>query len=475
MLQSTANKEHILAMASSLCFLLLSTNIYAQEKDPVADVTETADTLSETSNTQPDTPANIKSRIILTNGDRLTGQPHSVNENGNLSFTSKSLRSKAEFPINKILTLELDTWEERKQVDTVARIQLQPSFRETIGDTITGELHGLTSDSIEIKTWYGGIINIKRSMAKSWTSSEKEKPWEFHNGSLISKSSQSIGRDVGLKEKSHVRFKVQWESSMRFRIHFYSSDITDSSPDAYYDVNFNRTYAYLRTRGRGGRAGGGRWKQIRNTLNGTQAQFDIFMDRKAGIFTIYIDGKQACILQSQNPDPENLGTGLSFIAEERYPIEISSISVSPWNGSTLPNQKLPAEDDNTEQKDPETEEPPHHIVLQNGDEVPGTAGKVQDGLMVVETEYTPIRIPINRIKSLRQGNSEEQPRKYSKDVRAWFHDGNHITLRLASFTDGKISGYNQALGEVAFDLKAFNKIDFHIYDQKYNDLRSKDN
>ena len=115
MLQSSANKEHILAMASSLCFLLLSTNIYAQEKDPVADVTETADTLSETSNTQPDTPANIKSRIILTNGDRLTGQPHSVNENGNLSFTSKSLRNKAEFPIDKILTLELDTWAERKR------------------------------------------------------------------------------------------------------------------------------------------------------------------------------------------------------------------------------------------------------------------------------------------------------------------------------------------------------------------------
>ena len=55
--------------------------------------------------------------------------------------------------------------------------------------------------------------------------------------------------------------------------------------------------------------------------------------------------------------------------------------------------------------------------------------------------------------------------------RAWLHEGGFITLRLESFKDGKINGFNQAMGDVSFELSAFNRIDFLIYDDKANKLR----
>ncbi|BDS05758.1 hypothetical protein NT6N_07980 [Oceaniferula spumae] len=470
-----------------------------QEAAPAEAVAKDGEKPKEKS--EPEKDAAVKSRIFLTNGDKLSGMPHGVDGQGNLEFTSESLRQKAGFPIDKVLSLELDTWKYRPRPETIARIQLYPSFGEASGDTLLGALHELTPDSIKLDTWYGGVISLKRSMVKSlqiisngpgsyygpnnlneWTLTHGNGSWNFQNGALHSVSDGGAGRDVGLTEKTHISFDTQWKTSMRFRIQLYSSDVKDSSPDAYYDVNFNRSYAYLRTRGKvangGNIARGGRWKQLNLPRDQTQAHFDIFVDRKTGTLTIYIDGLRACVLQSQSPDPENLGTGLAFVAEERYPIEISGITVTPWNGTTFPNQKFDlkpggvpeAPADDTEKK--EDEKPPHRIILKNGDEVPGTVGKVQDGRMIIETEYTPIRIPIKRIKSLSLGDDGEQPRKYREDVRAWFHDGGHVTLKLASFEDGKISGTSQAFGDVTFDLKAFSRIDFHIYDKKHNELRN---
>ncbi|MBT8043816.1 MAG: hypothetical protein KJO79_02600 [Verrucomicrobiae bacterium] len=464
------------------------------QKDEITEVTKEA-----TDSQKPTKPKKPSSRIYLTNGDKLSGLPESIDDEQRMLFKSESLRQTAAFPLANVLALNLDTWKESPKIDTIARIELQSRFRETHGDTILGELKELTPDSIKLNTWYGGEITLKRSMVKSlkiisnapgnyygpngiqeWEVSGGTSAWDFQHGSLISHASGGVGKDVGLREKSHISFDAKWQSSMRFKFRVYSSDVTDTTPSAYYEISINRSYAYMRTRGKSARGarilGGGRWKQIASRPEGNQARFDFFINRTTGSVTIYINNLRACMLQSQNPDPENLGTGLSFHSEDRYPIEISGITVTPWNGTTLPKPKAKA---TAEKKDGDADDdksenlPPHRIVLNNGDEVPGTVGKVEDGRMVIETEYTPIRIPIKRIKSLNLGDSGEEPKKYREDIRAWFHSGGFVTLKLDSFKDGEVSGYSQALGDVTFDLSAFSRIDFHIYDDEANETRKK--
>ena len=473
----TPNKAYGLALAIGLS--LVPTYLHAQEKEKP----------------QPTESTKLKSRILLTNRDSLTGQPHRLDEEGNLEFTSESLRSKVKFPLDKLLSLELDTWKYRKRPETMARVELHPTYREPQGDTLLGSLTELTPESIKLDTWYAGEITLNRKMVKSlqilnsgpgsyygpnsiqeWTLTGGKSSWKFKNGTLKSDGTGSIGRDVGLTEKSHLQFKASWEKSMRFRILLYSNDVKDDNPDACYDVNFNRTYVYLRTRGKAAQVGllgrAGKWKPVKvNTVNNT-AIFDLFMDRKTGTITVYINNQLSCVLQSQNPNPADLGKAISFVSEERYPIEISALTVSPWNGTSFPNQVNGIEPTD---KDTDKKTPPHRIVLKNGDEVPGTVGKVEDGRMTVETEHTPIRIPLKRIKSLNLSDHGEQPRKYGKDVRAWFHDGGYLTLRLDSFKDGKVTGFSQAFGDVSVDLKAFSKIDFHIYDIEYKKLRGESN
>jgi len=462
----------------------------------------------KTETKKDESPAPPTSRIFLTNGDRLRGEAQSIDAHGNLLFDAESLRDLVAFPIDNVLSLNLDDWKEQKRPDTLARVKLQPRFSENNSDVILGTLDELTPESIKLNTWYGGVITLKRSMVQSlriinnspgsffgpnnlseWTLSGGKGTWQFHNGALVSRANGGIGRDVGLTEKSHISFDVTWTKSMRFHLLIYSSDITKNRPAAYYDLNLS-SYMSLRTVGKIAKGrqqfGGGRGQGVQLPQDIDRSHIDIYANRKTGTFMVYMDGDRVCLLQSTRPDPENLGTGLSFIAEERYPIEISGITVTPWNGTSLPNQIQSidpdlANDQDSEDADPEADEDkkndtppkkaPHKIILNNGDEVPGTVGKVQDGKMIIETEYTPIEIPIKYIESLSLGDIGEQPKKYKGDVRAWFHQGGHITLKLISIKDGKIRGSSQAVGDVTISLAAFNRIDFHIYNKKANKLR----
>lgn len=450
-----------------------------------------------------DQPAPTSSRVFLTNGDKLSGQPILIDTKNDLHFESDSLRQSATFPLHNIISLKLDGWKPLERPETLARVQLKPRFRENSSDTILGELHELTPESIILDTWYGGIITLKRSMVESlniinnspgsyfgpnnikeWTMTNGDSSWEFLHGALSSRASGGIGKDIKLREKSHISFKLEWSNSMRFRVQLYSNDVSKKHPEAFYDINFNRNYSYLRTYGKipkgAQRQGGGRWQQFTVPADSNQVQIDIYANRKTGTFTIYLNGQRASLLQSLTPDPENLGTGFAFVAEEKYPVKISDLSITPWNGTSLPHTTktiAPEAPDNEE--DPEHEEDssaeeeasPNIIILNNGDEVPGTVGKLQDGRMIIETAFTPIRIPIKRIKSLSLGDTQEEPKKYAGDIRAWFHQGGFITLKLTSLQDGTLKGFSQAFGDLSLKLSAFNQIDFHIYDQKANKLR----
>jgi hypothetical protein len=310
-----------------------------------------------------------------------------------------------------------------------------------------------------------------------WSTPGGDDSWQFRNGKFISQTSSSIGKDVKLREKSQVSFTAEWPSSMRFKLRLYSSDVTSGSPSAYYEININRSYAYLQTRGQvangGGRLfAGARWRPIKVNTDNKRARFDFFTDRKAGIVNLFINGEQVCTLQSKSPDPKDLGTGIEFIAENKYPVEISNIIVTPWNGTQLPTKKV-SEIESPDQKTKNKETQPNKIILINGDEVPGSVGAVKDDHITVETEFTPINIPIERIKSISLGDIREEPKKYRGDIRAWLNDGGVITLRLDSFKNDKINGLNQAMGEVSLDLSAFNRIDFSIYDTKAKGLRDK--
>lgn len=426
--------------------------------------------------------------LLLKNGDQIIGHPHDIGDNRLLTFDSKHLQASAEFPLANVVSLKFDYQAPAMDAGIQARVKLRPRFQEPTGDTIQGEIKELTPESIKLSTLFGGSISLKRSMVKSlemvntgagvyhgpntiheWV--ESDNAWDFSDEGLVSRSNGSIGKDLGITERAHLGFTAAWENHMRFKILLYSNSLTQKNSKAHYQVNITPSHIYMATLGhpRDGVfiPGGDRWQAIPNRPHAKKAKFDFYLDRKAGIINVYIDDTRACTLQSRQPDPTNLGSSLVFIAEERYPIKISKIVLGSWSGS-LPDLR-PAP--NATAEVPDDKKSPHKILLANGDVIPGTVGVVEQGRMIIETEHATIKVPTEKIESLRLGGSTEDPKKYRDDIRAWFHTGGFVTLKLNKLANGKVSGYSQAMGEVSFDLNAFKRIDFHVYNREAVEIR----
>ena len=437
----------------------------------------------------------LQAKLLLSNGDRLSGSPKFINTQ-QLALDSAYLNEPATFDVSQILAIRMDQGAITPTPEIFTRIQLQNRNQETNGDTLIGQLKELNEDNIKLDTEYSETLTLKRSMVQSlnivskrqghyrgpnsiheWQTSTKPLPaanesWRIKNQRLEFEgaSAESIGKNVGLRKKSQISFDLTWDTHMNFQLQLYSSDVKSPTPSACYQFNFDSYAVVMITRTKGKESDPSRQRFAQRPYPGTKkAHFDVCINQETGIATIYINGKQACIMQSPIAEPDDLGTGLTFVSHRLRPISISNIHVSPWNGIPLGKLARNQADDDI----PTEAKQPHDIILMNGDSVPCTVGVIQDGRMIVNTKHTPIRIPIEKIKSINWKDKREEPKKYKGDVRAWFHHGGFITLKLTSITEDKLSGYSQALGDVSIDLAAFSKIDFNIYNASANELRQK--
>ena len=446
--------------------------------------------LSLSSLADEDLNSSRKAALLFSNGDKLTGSPQFNNGENELNLQSDYLEQAAKIPLSNLLSIEFEDMASAQNAEIFTRVALHHRNQETSGDVLTGQVKELTSDNIILDTWYGGTLTLKRSMVQSldiislsagqyrgpsslneWhTSSEGElRSWRFNGNELICPgiATESIGKDIGLRKKSQISFDVVAQQRLNFQLQLYANNIEKLKPSAYYQFQFDNYRATFTTRtsGRDGRA-----MSQRLNINTTKKNyhFDIYIDRESGITAIHIDGERKCIMQSNNPNPDDLGTGIRFVANPVNPISISNITVYPWSG-------IPPEQDvaQASTKPEQAPEDPHNIILLNGDKIPCKVGIIKDDRMIVDTKHTPIRIPINKIRSISLGDKREEPKKYKGDIRAWFKNGGYVTLRLSSLSAERINGYSQATGDVSMKLSAFSRIDFNIYGVDANKRREK--
>ncbi|MGJ8677754.1 MAG: hypothetical protein ACSHX0_09575 [Akkermansiaceae bacterium] len=425
---------------------------------------------------------NLAAQLLFQNGDILSGSPSTLDKENNISFLSDIFRKPTSFLLSEIIALKLDNAEESTLAADSARIEIQNRYNQEQGDIIIGQLQELTPEHIILNTAYAGIIQIERPMVKSfkiipkdpghyygpnhkneWSSESPDSDWSFKNGTLTTNSSNLIGMDVGMRPNSYISFHCDHGSNMNFSLRLFSSDPISENPDAACTMIVSRSSASIRAtnniiKNNAVRATTRQRINIENIEN--TSHFEIFTNAELGLVHLYIDGVQACNLRIGALELQQLGTGLSFESSTNTKFSISDIVVNPWDGMTLPQAT-----------DAEISAQPHHITLINGDLVPGTVAKVEDGHMVVDTEYTAIRIPLNKIKSLNLGKDGDQPIMKSGDIRVSLHNGSHMVFRLDELTETHISGYGQAIGDIKLKLSAVDRIDFNIYDHEMTPIR----
>lgn len=428
------------------------------------------------------------STLEFANGDAFSGELRKWEDN---QITIKNPYIKNETTLRDATLLKLDlptsgeTTISNEEIDHEASIFIKGRHnQQRASDQLKGQLTQITDDLITLDTSYAGNITIDRKFItnmeisskrssiysgpnslEEWNLPDSEDAWFFRDGALIGgKKDGQISKDVGLDELSHISFNIDWKSSLNFRLFLFSNDAKKSRPTSYYELVINSRSFYMRKYHKEAGSESLATSDRSSRLDGSDTAFvEVFANSKQGIFHLYIDGEHSATFTDRAPDPDTFGSAIHFTNRVRSPMRLRNLRIATWSG-TLPT----AEEQETFA---ELKGEGQRILLKNGDAILGKLGEIKNGILVVDTKHTPIRIPVAGMRTVQMKGSfkeKHSPKMEKGDVKAYFKDGGWVIFKLESITNESITGYHQAFGTKTFDLSAFSQIEFNIYDRQLN-------
>lgn len=448
----------------------------------------------------------VAGTIFFINGDSIAGQITDWNED-NISLTSQDLVDPVTFSTNKILNVTL-----KDNRDSI--IEVDPNQDETtliinnrdnqkgLHGMIKGGFSNIDDTHVTLNTNYAGKIKVlKKFITKmeidskqgylylgpksldEWYNNSLVPSWEYTNNSLIGgERAGNLGQDMNLPEEASISFDLSWKNDEYLSLYLFSSDHEQSTPNDYYKLtisrgkitfykyNNGRTQSHITSENKQKLAGQFRGQVVQPSINpkDLHAHYDIYMSKSKGKFHIYRNGIKLDTYTDSEPSPDKFGKAIQIISANKSPVRIKNLSISKWSGH-IPSD-VDAETFAKIKGDGE------RLLLKNGDILLGRIGKVRDGSMQIETLYTPLNIPIVRMRSidLTSSNVKEEPIMYENDIKCWFKDKGWIILKPISIKGNTLTAYHQALGDNKFDLNIFKRIDLHIYDKNANSNRKSD-
>ena len=444
----------------------------------------------------------VLSTLSFADETSIIGTPLSTDGKEKLmKFVSPSLDGEFLLKTDQLLEMELDTKGIDSKADHYALATIEPRHDKSPPlDRIRGRLLHLDDDSLTLETAYAGNLTLKRSMVSAldiysespnfyngptgpegWVASsgEVEESWTFRDRAMISKGTTGIARQVNFPDRSVIKFTVGWKTSPSFKILFLSNTGDTENPSAAFNLSVRSSYVSLYHSA--GLQRRNLFSESTNSLQSVQeAEISIYLDKaEDGASALYIGGERVGSWSGVDASAD-MGDWLHFVPQRNDIMRFSNISVAQWDGN-LPDAKSTQEktsddefgDNLTGQK----------ITLANGDSVIGEIKTIENDFVQASTEFGDVRIPLNRMSSIDLsdlefdeegkviGSKKEEPRMWEQDIRAWFHDGGSITIRLDSIEDGKIKGYSQVFGDAEFDINAFSRLEFNVWDRKLDPAR----
>jgi len=429
------------------------------------------------------------------NNDSLPGNLLTLSRD-QISWNSPALEKPADFLTEKIRDLRLPA--------KIHTPDTGPGHEATVtlmnGDTVRGQLASVTDAQITLDTWYAGRLVFRRVMVRDlvisefpdyiyrgpngldeWTQSEQPPNWAIHeDGGFLSTSTGSIAREVPFPEEFTLDFEARWTGSFRLHLILLSDDLSTDSPGNGYEIVFQRQSVHLRRCGE--RQWIGHTNRAIDLQQNEKAHIRIRVSTLTGQFAFYVNHQIVEVWTDPEFNSENLGSAIHFVARDNSPLVIARIDLSRWNGilEEKPDDRpvvgrIGVGDarmgwgDFNEHLEEATEEAENDgaMVLKNGDRIRGTVMAIEEGMITIKTPYRDVSLPVERLRTLALMPVDlEEPKREIGDVRAWFADGGSIVFRLEGVTDDgtSVQGYSQTFGNAVFDLSAFNRLEFNIYD-----------
>ena len=274
-----------------------------------------------------------------------------------------------------------------------------------------------------------------------------------------------LAKEVKTGRFARYRFGLAWKGPLSLQIAFRSNKdfshyfefLLRKSSYGYFRKIFPDSPAIVPTQPN--------HEVLRKLRRKEKATLDVFIDKETGIFAFYLDDDKLLEWTDPEPGEGTFGDWLRIITRQSSFLKITRLRVEEWNGR-LPESKdaQPALPEGLQRQG-------QKINLRNGDSIHGTLRSVQGRHALIETSRGKIKVPLAVISDLPIAG-KESPLLQANDVRAWFRGGGHLTFRLESLADGKLTGTSQIFGTATFDLRAFSRLEFNIHDSALEAARN---
>ena len=375
------------------------------------------------------------------------------------------------------------------------------------GDQLAGDLAELTDKQLLLNTWYAGRISIDRKAVRTLVPGETPlsvfyegprdaKEWVFSNSNQIgfaglpaganlppavlqqrkarqaqlaaakwtlkensfqsSGSGSQVGRDFPkMGDKTNIEFDVAWGGSLSLYVNLLTDNLKSYSMGNTYCLRLSQTSAYMYKyeNGNGQRRSSRIGNTVRYNLNSLKqsARMSIRLDRAKKLIVLIINGKQVGKWNDTGKFAGK-GKGLLFSARTTYPIRLSNIQLSEWDGQLPADVKITTESLKED-----------YIQLANDDTLTGKLIDIKRGQMNFKPEFSDaIPIPLMRVNLIRLADAKTAPAVVENPVRATLKGRGQITATLKEWKDGKLHLTSPTFGETTIDANAIESIQFNL-------------
>ncbi|MDA7887848.1 hypothetical protein N9A86_00510 [Akkermansiaceae bacterium] len=348
------------------------------------------------------------------------------------------------------------------------------------GDSLPGQITGLSDTTLSFNTWFAGPLEIARKdvdsvffgvtpqkllyegpkSIESWEQDNNK--WRYMDGTLRAIESGPIGLDFALPEDFILTTTVGWSNSPKMKIHLCSD--TTSTDQELASNNYVLTISTSgleleRQLSKEEEADTRYYSLISSKQNFNDFKsghktitVELRVNRREGIIHLYLDGEYI----KQGIDPKTPPTGRSVIYEclsaGRSGLYIKDIQMKEWDTVThnLRRESRADEKDDT-------------LATGDGDRF---SGSVTDFQLVDDLEYfhvsspllsEPLAVPVDRCSVLYFSAEEKQEPKRPPFKLAMIAKGS-LSLSEVTLSNDALEAAHPALGKLKLDRRILSEI-----------------
>jgi hypothetical protein len=350
------------------------------------------------------------------------------------------------------------------------------------GDDLLGTVASLDNDHLGFSTWFGGSLTIPRASVQSitflssnytilydgpvdtdgWIIGDRNPDsWTFRDGTFISGSAGTLGRDFNLSGSSTIEFDLAWSDNFQLLANIYG-DAVDLNGGNSYLLMFtpdNITLGRIDSDRQLPRSTFGS-VPLPNPAGKNKVRITIQSNKEEGTLAVFVDNILAKRWKDENGFSAT-GRGILFQqvggrilfgqgVTAGVVVKLSNFRISQWQGRYEP--EISAVTTNVDA-----------VRFINHDHAAGKIAGIDSGKITLSMDGTLLQIPIQRVTQI---NFAATPHAAATrgpwEVRARFPRGGSVSFQLEKWNDKEVSGRSAIFGPLAFQPGQIRQLEFNL-------------